>query len=386
MILLRPLTVCLLLLDVPHVWQHDGWRFYAGGDEIEYFELARSLVDGHPVASSRTLGYPLLLAPLAAAAGAQTARDLQPWIVLLQAMMLGAVVTWLVERLARLFVDGDAIPLAAAAAFALLPWWLLLPGLWPPKYYEALSGWNLSYQLGLVPYADLPSQAAEVAAILLFVRAAARGSGRLALAAGAVAGMAGLIRVTNIPPLGGLVLFSYLLQDPGAGPNGRRSVKRALGVGAAYGGAALAVFLPQFVYNAIQFGHPLQWGYVAAAGERAAGHRLDAVLAVRRWAAFFLSPVGGIWKAVAVGALARFFWISRRRESLAAAWCLVSYATILFAYPLFGEDPFRLAMPLAPFLALGLGALSVWIGGGVYRFLERLAPRSRSATAKHRSA
>lgn len=381
-LLIRPVMVLLALADVPRLWRHEGWSFYAGGDEVEYFALAKSLAAVEPVASNRSLGYPVLLAPAVALAGAESADDIQPLIVVVQAACGGALAVWLVYLLGLKASGSRGIALTGAALFALFPYWLLLRMLWPPRYYTELSGWNISYQLGLQAYADVPSQIFQLASTLLVLRAVERGSRRAAAAAGAVAGFTALIRITNIPYVAGLVLLPAALGVAARRAGDADRARRRFEIAAIFGGAAGGVFVLQLVYNAAFFGGPLQWGYHELGGEAAPEHRLDFALAMERLAAFFGDTAGMLWKSLVIAALARLLWRCRTPAGALVAWGFASYTLILFAYPLFRQDPFRLAMPLVPYIMLGLGAFVYWPferARRIRRAADRAARSERSA-------
>jgi hypothetical protein len=378
-LLIRPLMVLLALADVPRLWKHDGWSFYTGGDELEYFALAKSLADMQAVPSNRSLGYPILLAPIVALTGAETVEDIQPMIVLVQAAAGGALAVWLVYLLGLRASGSFGLAVTGAAMFALFPYWLLLPLLWPAEYYTELSGWNISYQLGLQPYADLPSQVFQLASALLVLGAVNGRSVRTAVAAGIVAGFAALIRVTNIPYAAGLAILPLAAGVAARRAGDSDSGRRQFEVAAVFAGTAAAVFAWQLVYNAAFFGGPLHWGYHELGGDAAPEHRLVPALALGRLASFFVNPAGMLWKSIVIVSLARFFWRCRTRAGALAAWGLAAYTLVLFAYPLFRQDPFRLAMPLIPYLMMAIGSLVYWPFERMRRSMLLAARSERSA-------
>src|SRR5882724_822144 len=71
-VVLQLVIVALFFFDIIHDPYHQTGKFvfHHGGDENDYFALARSLLTGTPIDSKYTLGYPLLLTPWIVAFGA----------------------------------------------------------------------------------------------------------------------------------------------------------------------------------------------------------------------------------------------------------------------------------------------------------------------------
>jgi hypothetical protein len=201
-----------------------------GGDGIQYLALANHLrddntlafVDGQP-AYSRLPGYPLFLAYLVAPGHSKSLgyhlRSATIANVVLD--LLSALLLWLAAR--RL---GLRRAWAAGLAF------LLLPTLWLMSCYAMT---------------ETLSTALVAAELHLAVRLLADPRLRVALAAGAVAGFAQLVRLDAICAL---PMIAYAcLRAP-------TSARRRAGLLAAFAAAALVVFAPWPLRNLARFGKP----------------------------------------------------------------------------------------------------------------------------------
>lgn len=189
-----------------------------------------------------------------------------PWLV---GPAAHALAIWWTARAAGLAFGGRKPALLAAGAVAASP--LLL----------TLSGANLSHA---------PASAAAAATAYLALRSARRGGTRRALAAGVAAGVLFTIRPYSGVVLGGGLLLLGLRAGRRRGSGGREPRPGAGGAGAegepgtggSGGGAdwwwrrlaaatagAVPLLLLVAAYNAHFFGHPLRFGYLAAAGPSA---------------------------------------------------------------------------------------------------------------------
>src|ERR1041385_3490311 len=84
------LVVALFFFDIIHDPNHQPGRFifHHGGDENDYFALARSLLTGTPIDSKYPLGYPLLLIPWIIAFRATIPSDVIQPVALFSALVM----------------------------------------------------------------------------------------------------------------------------------------------------------------------------------------------------------------------------------------------------------------------------------------------------------
>src|SRR5438045_799064 len=89
-IVLQVLVVALFFFDLIHDPNHQTSRFifHHGGDENDYFALARSLLTGTLIDSKFSLGYPLMLAPWIAAFRAAIPADVIQPVALFSALVM----------------------------------------------------------------------------------------------------------------------------------------------------------------------------------------------------------------------------------------------------------------------------------------------------------
>src|SRR5438105_3620861 len=122
-VLLQLAIIGLFFFGIIHDENHPlgTLSFHHGGDQNDYFALARSIQQGQPVASKFTLGYPLLLLPWLAVFQPQKATDLMP--------IQAAFHAFILFPLAQILLAGLALRLIRQRTMALLCvlLWTVLP-------------------------------------------------------------------------------------------------------------------------------------------------------------------------------------------------------------------------------------------------------------------
>ena len=121
--LLRICMVAGFLRGIPPLI-HEGWKFHQGGDQIEYFAIARSLATLQPIAAQfYPVGFPLLLAPFILLLRPDSWIDLiMPIVIFHTALAIGCI--FIVGYLAYKLAENAWVALCSAALWALHPYGL----------------------------------------------------------------------------------------------------------------------------------------------------------------------------------------------------------------------------------------------------------------------
>ena len=183
------LAVLALALTV----RHNGWLYYAGGDQIWHYTGAYLLAHGHLPPAYVGYGWSFLLAPVAAIAGPNLVSAL-PAMVLFNTLVLLPV--------ALLCMYGIGARLAGRifGYFAALLW-VVLPYLGivfvQVGYHQKYTELTLPQQLGLTSVPDFPSMVALIVSAYLCLRALDSRRWEIAALAGLAAGYAIAIKPSN---------------------------------------------------------------------------------------------------------------------------------------------------------------------------------------------
>jgi len=206
------LIVCqwIVLGAVASSIPHNGWLYYDGGDASWYYTTAWVLTQGYVPDGSIGYGYSLLLAPLAAIAGPNRLSGL-PLVVVFNAVVLAPI--------ALLSIYGIAKQVAGRTyAFAASALWVVVPVLAIPYFYASYrhhyTDLTLPSALGLTANGDYPSMVLLLVASYFVVRLFSTGTGRDALAAGLVAGLAVAVKPANLLFLPAVFLALALARKP----------------------------------------------------------------------------------------------------------------------------------------------------------------------------
>jgi hypothetical protein len=173
--------------------RHNGWLYYAGGDQLWHYSGAYLLAHGHLPPSFVGYGWSILLLPFAAIAGPNIVSAL-PAIVLFNALVLGPV------ALVAVYGIGSRI---AGRLFgywtALL--WITFPYLGvlfvEPGYHQKYTELTLPQLLGLSSVPDYPAMVALLVAAYFCLRALDSTGWHSAAAAGLATGYSLAIKPSN---------------------------------------------------------------------------------------------------------------------------------------------------------------------------------------------
>lgn len=254
LILLRILLVVLLFNNVPFTDMQSNWRpnFTASyqPDEYVFFIFGKSFADFKPAKSIIYIGYAMFLAPFIYFTGATDSLMIAKPIAIAQGIMLFALALILIVLLGQYFFKNRRMSLISAALFVVYPY--LMYGLWSLiGHTNAIPTFH--YQMWIFAMSDYLSAFLVILAFWLFLKLIDRlgDGGRSlwwAIAAGAVASFAALVRPPNliIP----VFFFIYILYLK------RYQLAVALGL------SGFLMYLPQFIYNTYFFKWPWIYGNI----------------------------------------------------------------------------------------------------------------------------
>jgi hypothetical protein len=189
LILLQWLAVLALALTV----RHNGWLYYAGGDQLWHYSGAYLLAHGHLPPAYVGYGWSVLLAPLAALAGPNLVSAL-PGIVLLNTLVLLPIALFCVYDICTR-VAGRLFGYFAAGLWIALPYFGIL--FVEPGYHQKYTELTLPQLVGLTSVPDFPSMVALLAAAALCLRALDARTWHYAAGAGLMTGASIAIKPSN---------------------------------------------------------------------------------------------------------------------------------------------------------------------------------------------
>ncbi|MGB8004995.1 MAG: hypothetical protein WCF27_12140 [Gaiellaceae bacterium] len=189
LIVLQWLAVAMLALTV----KHNGWLYYAGGDQLWHYTGAYLLAHGHLPATFVGYGWSVLLLPVAASAGANLAAAL-PAIVLFNTAVLLPVALLCVYAIAAR-IAGRAFGYFAAALWILLPYLGIL--FVEPGYHQKYTELTLPQVLGLSSVPDFPAMVALLVSAYFCLRTVEAAGWITPVAAGLAAGYSIAIKPSN---------------------------------------------------------------------------------------------------------------------------------------------------------------------------------------------
>jgi hypothetical protein len=189
LILLQWLGVLALALTV----RHNGWLYYAGGDQLWHYSGAYLLAHGHLPPAYVGYGWSVLLAPLAAVAGPNLVSAL-PGIVLVNTVLLLPIALFCVYDICAR-VAGRLFGYFAAGLWIALPYFGIL--FVEPGYHQKYTELTLPQLVGLTSVPDFPSMVALLVAAALCLRAVDARTWHYAAGAGLATGASIAIKPSN---------------------------------------------------------------------------------------------------------------------------------------------------------------------------------------------
>jgi hypothetical protein len=189
LILVQWLAVLTLALTV----RHNGWLYYAGGDQLWHYSGAYLLAHGSLPPSYVGYGWSFLLLPLAAIAGPNLGSAL-PGIVLLNTLVLLPVALLCMYEIGAR-IAGRVFGYFVAALWIGLPYLGIL--FVEQGYHQKYTELTLPQAVGLTSVPDFPATVALLLAAALCLRAIAARTWHYAAAAGLATGFSIAIKPSN---------------------------------------------------------------------------------------------------------------------------------------------------------------------------------------------
>ena len=189
LVLVQWLAVLALALTV----KHNGWLYYAGGDQLWHYSGAFMLAHGHLPPAFVGYGWSIMLLPITWIAGPNL-------VSALSAMVLGN--TLILLPLALLSVYGIAARIAGRVfGYFAAALWIVLPYLGivfvEPGYHQKYTELTLPQLLGLTSVPDFPAMVALLIGAYFCLRAAESTGWHAPVAAGLAVGWSIAIKPSN---------------------------------------------------------------------------------------------------------------------------------------------------------------------------------------------
>jgi hypothetical protein len=173
--------------------RHNGWLYYAGGDQLWHYSGAYLLGRGHLPPAYVGYGWSLMLLPLSWFGGPNLVSAL-PAIVLLNTLVLLPVALLCVYGIASRFA-GRLFGYFAALSWIVLPYLGIL--VVEPGYHQKYTELTLPQALGLTSVPDFPATVALLVSAYFCLRAVDSARWQPAAAAGLAAGWSIAIKPSN---------------------------------------------------------------------------------------------------------------------------------------------------------------------------------------------
>jgi hypothetical protein len=337
---LGPLVVAqwIAIAVFSQIVRHNGWLFYQGGDQTQFYTNAVALSHGHIPESEIGYAWSYLLAPIAAIFGSNVVAAL-PAIVLFQVLVLGPIALLAAYGIAAR-IGGRLIGYLAATIWVVGPF-VVIP-LWDHRYHAKYVEQFLPQALGLTGLGDYPSMVALLVAAYFCFRAFDAGAFQDAVVGGIVTGFALGLKPAN----------SLFLAAPALG----FLLARRIRCGFAFGAALLPAVLTLALWKYRGLGHlPL----FASGGPRVLAAGSDPFLATQPLTASLSDYLNLSWPRLKdnFAQIREFFWSPRPAE-----WVFVA-GTIGAARRSVPKAAFLAAWFLA-YVAVKGSSLSASIEGG----------------------
>jgi hypothetical protein len=189
LVAVQGLAVLALALTV----KHNGWLYYAGGDQLWHYSGAYLMAHGHLPPTFVGYGWSFLLLPVAAIAGPSLVSAL-PAIVLLNTLVLLPIALLCVYGIGAR-IAGRLFGYFSAALWIALPYLGIV--FVEPGYHQKYTELTLPQLLGLSSVPDFPATVALLVAAYFCLRALDAGGWHSAAAAGLAAGYSIAIKPSN---------------------------------------------------------------------------------------------------------------------------------------------------------------------------------------------
>jgi hypothetical protein len=188
--------------------RHNGWLYYAGGDQLWHYTGAYLLAHGHLPPAFVSYGWSVLMLPIALVAGPNLASAL-PAIVLLNTIVLLPVALLCVYGIAAQ-IAGRLFGYWAAALWVAIPYLGIV--FIEPGYHQKYTELTLPQLVGLTSVPDFPSYVALLVGVYFCLRALDAQTWWAAAAAGLATGYSIAIKPSNAIFLAAPILTFLVLR------------------------------------------------------------------------------------------------------------------------------------------------------------------------------
>ncbi|MDX6484616.1 MAG: hypothetical protein QOE95_2387, partial [Gaiellaceae bacterium] len=183
----------LALLAFAVTVKHNGWLYYAGGDQLWHYSGAYLLAHGHLPPALVGYGWSMMLLPVSWFAGASLVSALPPIVVLNTVILLPVALLCVYGIASR--IAGRPFGYFAALLWIVLPYFGIL--FVEPGYHQKYTELTLPQLLGLSSVPDFPATVALLVCASFCLRAVDAAGWQPAAAAGLAAGWSIAIKPSN---------------------------------------------------------------------------------------------------------------------------------------------------------------------------------------------
>ena len=347
LVVLRILMVAGFIADIPPI-QHTGWQFHCGGgDQILYFNMAKSFAALSPINEKYPVGFPLLLTPLVLFFNPSVWQDLVMPVVMFHTI-LALISIYLVGYITKALTKRTYLSIFSALVWTLFPYLIyFLAGFFNTAW---LRNTYVSYAMWFAMLSD-PSTAFFLL-LNVYVYILSLKKNQWALLSGIIAGITASIRVTSFM-YAAVFALGYLLN--------RRYRNALLFI------IAIAITLiPQFVYN-VYFNKGLfAYGYTHEAERREllfsvqyAGDFMVYLLS-KHHVIFWMCLVSAIILPVSV----LYAFHAEKRQWAILLTLLYVHVVVYSTWWAFISDCIRYVLPIVPLVIISavgfIGALQIY--------------------------
>jgi hypothetical protein len=359
--LVRVLMVVGFIMDVPPV-EHTGWQFHCGGgDQILYFNMAKSFAALSPIKEKYPVGFPVLLTPLVLFFKPAIWQDLVMPVVIFHTL-LALISIYLVGYITQALTKRTYLSILSALVWTITPYAIYALA----AFFNAqwIRNTYVSYYLWFSMLSEPTTTFFLLLSLYCYFLSLEKK--HLAWLVGITAGMSIAIR---IPGLFYAVVFAigYMLS--------RRYRDLVI-----FSACVLLMVIPQLIYNSIFYNGPLTFGYTHVLGQPATHYSFAYT---KTFVLYLINHHPRIFCFILIVALtvpAAIYYMYKREVQ---CWfVLISIVCIHSAFYStwwgFLSDFIRFLMPVVPIviiIAVGLiGALqkcSMPVMGGVYKLVRK---------------
>lgn len=334
--LLRIFMVAGFLRDVPPLI-HEGWKFHQGGDQIEYFAIAQSLVTLHPItAQFYPVGFPLLLAPFIILLRPDSWLDLiMPMVIFHTALAIGCI--FIVGYLAYKLAENAWVALCSAALWALHPYGLYAVLASHPQAATVQSSY-VSHAMWFPMLSDPGSAFFLLVGLLLFCLSSK--NEQYSYGVGLAIGIAILMRIPN-GIAAGILAGGYL-------------IKKRYAAVIKFLCCVLLMLVPQGLYNFCAHKNIADVGYAARREVKQVLFSADYLISYGKtlfeaypWSTLFFL-MSGLIIAMSVVVYRK----KKRFEWIIAIMFILSYVVFYGTWWAFQYFPYRFLIPIVPLLIM----------------------------------